>query len=157
MPRLVAAAGFHRRQDTHDSGLFPSLVQHWSHMLLLTELLFAANEHDLRPVCGSDPLHVLPNGIAQRLSPLGVVENADLVLVKVVRHAFGITPLRQRALDDDPVIAGEDASDLALVPVCQPWHAHSGILSIAGRGGGVRRGVSTLAPWGGRRERLMRA
>jgi len=26
VPRLVAAAGFHRRQDAHDSGLFPSLV-----------------------------------------------------------------------------------------------------------------------------------
>ena len=147
MPRLVAAAGFHRRQDTHDSGLFPSLVQHWSHMLLLTELLFAANEHDLRPVCGGDPLHVLPNGIAQRLSPFGVVENADLVLVAVVRHAFGIAPLRQRALDDDPVIAGENASDLALVPLGQQLHAHSGIIQLGAevRSSGGFRG---LAPAG---------
>ena len=79
MPRLVAAAGFHRRQDTHDSGLFPSLVQHWSHMLLLTELLLAANEHDLRPVSGGDPLPVLSDDTAPWLCPLGVVENADLV------------------------------------------------------------------------------
>jgi hypothetical protein len=33
-------------------------------------------------------------------------------------------------LDDDPVIAGENASDLALVPLGQPLHAHSGIIQL---------------------------
>src|SRR6516165_7921963 len=120
-------------------------------MLLLTELLFAANEHDLRPAFGGDPLHVLPNGIAQRLSPLGVVENADLVLVKVVGHAFGIAPLRH------PVIAGENASDLALVPLGQQLYAHSGIIQLGAEVRVVRRGFRGLAPWRSMRQRLTRA
>src|SRR5215470_13480482 len=98
-------------------------------MLLLTELLLAANEHNLHPVFGRDLLHVLPDGIAQWLRPFGVVENADLVLVKVVRHAFGVAPLRQCPLHDDPVIAAENASNLALVPLDQEFNAHSGIIS----------------------------
>src|SRR5215469_1872769 len=98
-------------------------------MLLLTELLLAANEHNLHPVFGRDLLHVLPDGIAQWLRPFGVVENADLVLVKVVRHAFGVAPLRQCPLHDDPVIAAENASNLALVPLGQEFNAHSGIIS----------------------------
>ena len=98
-------------------------------MLLLTELLLAANEHNLYPVFGRHSLHVLPDGIAQWLRPLGVVENADVVLVKVVRHTFGVAPLRQCPLHDDPVIAGENASNLALVPLGQEFNAHSGIIS----------------------------
>src|SRR5205823_2943753 len=32
-------------------------------------------------------------------------------------------------LDDDPVVAGENASDLALVPFCKEFDAHSGIIA----------------------------
>jgi hypothetical protein len=32
-------------------------------------------------------------------------------------------------LDDDPVVTGENASDLALVPLCQKFDAHSGIIT----------------------------
>jgi hypothetical protein len=33
-------------------------------------------------------------------------------------------------LDDDPVIAGENASDLVLVPLGQQLYAHSGIIQL---------------------------
>jgi hypothetical protein len=49
--------------------------------------------------------------------PIGVVENADLVLVQVVRHALGVAPVRRRPLHNDAVIAGENASNLALALV----------------------------------------
>jgi len=32
-------------------------------------------------------------------------------------------------LDDDPVVAGKNASDLALVPFCKEFDAHSGIIA----------------------------
>ena len=32
-------------------------------------------------------------------------------------------------MDDDPVVAGENASDLALVPLCKKFDAHSGIIA----------------------------
>jgi hypothetical protein len=66
---------------------------------------------------------------AQRFGPLGVVEDADLVRVEVVGHATGVAPLRRRPLKDDPVVAGENASDLALVALCQEFHAHPGIIT----------------------------
>jgi len=158
MPRLVAAAGLHGRQDPHDSGLFPSLVQHWSDLLLWTELLVAAKEHDLRPVSGRAPLQVLSDDIAPWLCPLGVVENADLVLVNVVRDAFGITPLRQRALDDDPVISRRERQrsgpGTALSTMARPL----GRPIYSWARGSRQAGVSTtLAPWGSRRACLMRA
>ena len=94
VPRLVRPARLHRRQNAHQPGLFPALVQHFFDPLLLAELLLASNELDLHPVFGGDTLHVLSNGIPQRLGPLGVVEDADLVLVKVVGHPLGVAPLR---------------------------------------------------------------
>src|SRR5215813_1715002 len=129
MPRLVATTGLHRGQNAHQSRLFSTLVQHLFDPFLLAELLLTSNKFDLDSVFVSDTLHVLPNGLAQRLCPLRVVENADLVLVEVVRHALGVAPLWNRPLDDDPVVAGKNASDLALVPLGQEFDAHSGIIT----------------------------
>jgi hypothetical protein len=120
-------------------------------MLLLTELLLAANEQNLYPVFGRHPLQVLPDGIAQWLRPFGVVENADLVLAKVVRHTFGVAPLRQCPLHDDPVIAGENASNLALVPLGQEFNAQgiiSDILFGSGYAGLGVRGTGSYAGGG---------
>jgi hypothetical protein len=51
--------------------------------------------------------------------------------------------------DDDPIVAGENASDLALVPLCQEFDAHSGIITnglfgsgYAGLGSSARRGLA---------------
>src|SRR5215471_12222086 len=129
MPRLVATTGLHRGQNAHQSRLFSTLVQHLFDPFLLAELLLTSNKFDLDSVFVSDTLHVLPNGLAQRLCPLRVVENADLVLVEAVRHALGVAPLWNRPLDDDPVVAGKNASDLALVPLGQEFDAHSGIIT----------------------------
>src|SRR5262245_34670549 len=129
MPRLVATTGLHRGQNAHQSRLFSTLVQHLFDPFLLAELLLTSNKFDLDSVRGGDTLHVLPNGVAQRLCPLRVVENADLVLVEVVRHALGVAPLWNRPLDDDPVVARKNASDLALVPLGQKFDAHSGIIT----------------------------
>jgi hypothetical protein len=56
-------------------------------------------------------------------------------------------------LDDDPVVAGENASDLALVPLCQEFDAHSGIITdilfgsgSAGLGLLSRVNCSSLSP-----------
>src|SRR5712691_10756749 len=129
MPRFVGAAGLHYRQNAHQSRLFPTLLQHLLDPLLLAKLLLASNKLDFHAVFGSDALHVFPNGVSQRLCPPGVVEDADLVLIKIVRHALGVAPLRKRLLDDDPAVAGEHTGDLALVPFCQEFDAHSGIIT----------------------------
>jgi hypothetical protein len=50
------------------------------------------------------------------------------MLVEIVRHTPGVAPLRKCPLNEDSVIAGENASDLALVPLGQKFDAHSGII-----------------------------
>src|SRR5215467_11765384 len=75
-----------------------------------------------------DVLHVFPNRVPQRLCPLGVVEDANLVRVEILGHPLGVAPLRQRPLNDDPVIAGQSDGDPALVPFRQEFDAHSGII-----------------------------
>src|SRR5215813_5209500 len=159
MPRLVATTGLHRGQNAHQSRLFSTLVQHLFDPFLLAELLLTSNKFDLDSVRGGDTLHVLPNGVAQRLCPLRVVENADLVLVEVVRHALGVAPLWNRPLDDDPVVAGKNASDLALVPLGQEFDAHSGIITDILFGSGYAGlGCNSVLPccvWPNRETRLL--
>src|ERR1035441_7972701 len=50
--------------------------------------------------------------IAQWLGKLRVVEDADLTRVQVVGHCLRVAKVWNRSLDDQPVIAAEDAHDL---------------------------------------------
>src|SRR5215471_7930981 len=97
-------------------------------MFLLAEFLLASYKYDLHLVLGGYPLHVLPDRITQWLGPFGVVENADPMLVAVVRHALCVAPLRYCSLHDDPVVTGKNASNPALVPFRQKLNAHLTII-----------------------------
>src|SRR5215831_10439657 len=97
-------------------------------MFLLAEFLLAPYKYDLHLVLGGYPLHVLPDRITQWLGPFGVVENADPMLVAVVRHALCVAPLRYCSLHDDPVVTGKNASNPALVPFRQKLNAHLSII-----------------------------
>src|SRR6266699_3679621 len=43
------------------------------------------------------------------VGPLRIVEDPNLVRVKIARHPRRVTPPGYRALDDDPVVTGEQA------------------------------------------------
>jgi hypothetical protein len=118
MPGLVAAARLHSRKNAHCARMLPALGQNRFHPILLPETLSAPHKFDLDPVIGRDSLHVFAKRLAQWLGPLWVVENSDLVLVNVVSHPAGIAPPRYGLLDDDPVVAAENPSDLIFIPVC---------------------------------------
>src|SRR5712672_4110682 len=104
--------------------------------ILLPETLPAAHELDLDSIFGGDSLHVCAKRLPQRLGPLRIVEDPHLVRVKIARHPRRVTPPGYRALDDDPVVTGEQASDLAFMPFRQKLNAHSGIVTIFLSGSG---------------------
>src|ERR1051325_1813292 len=84
MPRLVAAARLHRRQNAHYARMIPAFLQHFLGPILLPETFSAPYKFDLHGIIGREALHVLPKRLAHSLGPLGVVEDSDLVLVKVM-------------------------------------------------------------------------
>ena len=118
MPWLVAPTWLHGGENTHHARLFSALLQNLLDPVFLAQAFPAAHELDLDPVFGGDTLHVCAQRLAQRLGPLRVVEDPDLVLVEVFGHPAGIAPPRYRALNNDPVVTGENPSDLVFVPLC---------------------------------------
>src|SRR5439155_14713072 len=108
VPRLVDGTRFHGREDAHQAGVMPSLLEDFFHPVLFAEILFA-DEHDLRAVLGGESFGILSQGVAQRLSKVGVIKNPDLPSFQVRRHALTVTEHRQPYLDRDAVVAGKHA------------------------------------------------
>src|ERR1035441_5597541 len=63
--------------------------------------------------------------IAQWLGKLRVVEDADLTRVQVVGHCLRVAKVWNRSLDDQPVVAAEDAHDLIGKSVGKQLRTHS--------------------------------
>jgi hypothetical protein len=108
--------------------VLPSLLQDLLDPVFFAKALPAAHKLDLHSILRGDALQVLAKLLSQRLGPLWVIEDPQLVLVKIVGHPAGVTPARYRALNEDPVIAGKNARDLIFVPCGQQFDAHSGIV-----------------------------
>src|SRR5208283_43331 len=117
------------RQNAHHSRVLPSFLQDLHDPVFFAKALPAAHKLDLQSILRGDSLHVLAKLVSQRLGPLWVIEDAQLVLVKIVGHPAGVTPAWYRALNEDPVIAGKNAHDLVFVPFGQQLDAHSGIVT----------------------------
>jgi hypothetical protein len=75
-----------------------TILQDWVNLVLLAEALGAADEFDLQAVLGCQPLGVLPQRFAQRLPPLGVVGDANVMSLEISAHPFGVTQSGQGAL-----------------------------------------------------------
>src|SRR3984957_14210510 len=61
----------------------------------------------------------LAHSIAKRFGKSRIVEDPDLPRRKKSRHSFRVTGSRQRAGDDDPVIAGEHPGEALAVTLRQ--------------------------------------
>jgi len=106
VPGLIAVAGFHRRDDMHQAGMVAADGEHLGDDVLLAEMVlgnvFDGNAGSLSQ-CGSAVAHA----ITKRFGKSPIVEDADLPRRKKPRHSLRIAGPRQRAGDDDPVVAGE--------------------------------------------------
>jgi hypothetical protein len=116
--------------------VLPSFLRGLLDPVFFAKALPAAHKFNLQSILRSDSLNVLAKLLSQRLGPLWVIEDPQLVPAKIVGHPAGLTPARYRGLNDDPVIAEKNASDLIFVPFGQQLDAHSGIVmhSLFGSG-----------------------
>ncbi len=81
-------------------------------LVLLAKALGAADEFNLQPVLLREALGVFSWSLSQRLCPLRVVKDANVMGVEIRRHPFRITQARQGALNQQAVVAEKHAGDL---------------------------------------------
>src|SRR5207253_9009580 len=80
--------------------------------------VFDGNASGTRQLGGALAL-ALAHAIAKRFGKSRIVEDADLPRRKKYRHSLRVTGSRQRAGDDDPVIAGEHPGEALAVTLRQ--------------------------------------
>src|ERR1700680_2677620 len=118
MPGLVGVAGFHRRDDMHQAGTVATDDKHPGDDVLLADVVlgnvFDGNASGTRQLGGA-----LAHSIAKRFGKSRIVEDPDLPRRKKSRHSLRVTGSRQRAGDDDPVIAGEHPGEALTVNLRQ--------------------------------------
>ena len=129
MPGHEGRAGFHRREDVHQARLQPSHRQHGFDPVFLAKRAHRANELDRDALLTRKLLGVGPDLLPQRLGKAWVVEQPHVMYPQIGRHPFRITDPRQCAGNDQPVIAGQDAGNLAGIAFRQQRHASAPFLS----------------------------
>jgi len=108
MPRTIRSTAFHRAKDMHQAWLFAALVQDFLNPGFLAKILIA-HKFDLYSVGLRQRFGILSNPLAQRLGKLGIVEDANALLIQIMRHALGVTEGLQTAREHNAVIATQHA------------------------------------------------
>jgi hypothetical protein len=78
VPRFVARARFHGRQDVHQSGSIATFSEYARHQIFLANVALA-HVLDVNARCRADLLRPLPNALSQRFGKSRVVKDADTV------------------------------------------------------------------------------
>jgi len=102
VPGFVGVAGFHRRDDMHQAGMVAADREHLGDDVLLADVLLGSmfdGDAGSTSQLGSAVAHA----ITERFGKSRVVEDPDLPRREKSRHSLP----RQRAGDDDPVVARE--------------------------------------------------
>ena len=125
--RLLVMPGFERRtglqggEDMDQSRMIATLGDDLLQTFFLTEILLS-DKFDLQTIVPSQTLRLETDFFPQRLSKLGIIENANALRSQVATHRFGITDIGKRAGDDYPIEAREDASNLTGISFYQCGH-----------------------------------
>src|ERR1700677_4580146 len=88
MPGLVGIARLQGGKNMNQARMLPAPPQNLSDPVLLAEVGLAEVIHRDAGV-GGQTLGVVPHLIGQRLGELGIVEDADLVMMKDAGHSLG--------------------------------------------------------------------
>ena len=118
VPGFVAVAGFHRRDDMDQAGMVAAGGKHLGDDVLLAEVVlgnvFDDNASSTRQLGGA-----VAHSIAKWFGKSRIIEDPDLSRRKKSRHSLRIAGARQRAGDDDPVVAGEHPGEAPVVTLRQ--------------------------------------
>lgn len=114
--------GFHGGENVHQPGMVASLRDNLLDPLFFSELPLPTDILDLQSIFSSQSLCVLSNFIAERFSPLRVVEEANLSNIQVQSQSTLVTDLRNGPGKDHSVKTGEDPAYLVAVTLGQELH-----------------------------------
>ena len=118
VPGLVGRAGFHCRDDMHQTGMVAARGQHRGNYVLLADVA-AGNVLDGNAGSRSQLGGALAHTITKRLGKSRIVEDADLPRREKCRHPLCIARPRQGTGDDDPVVAGQHPGEALTVTLGQ--------------------------------------
>ncbi len=104
MPRPIARARLHGRQNMHKARRIASLSKHLLHQRLLADVAFA-DMLNLNPGRSTNFQGTCSNALTQWLGKLGVVKDADAPAVQETGHAACVARPRHRAGDHHAVVA----------------------------------------------------
>src|ERR1700730_2797809 len=106
VPGLVGVAGFHRRDDMHQAGMGAAHRKHLGDDVLLADVALGdvldGNASGTGQLGGA-----FAHPITKRFGKSRIIKDLDLPRRKKPRHSPRIAGPRQRARDDNPVVAGE--------------------------------------------------
>src|SRR3990172_8304803 len=105
VPRTIRRTPLHRSKDMYQTGLITALLQNLLDTVFFAKILLAAmRKLNLHSVCLSQRFGVLSNAFAQRFCKFGIIENANPLLIQIMRHSLGVTERLQTACDHNTVI-----------------------------------------------------
>ena len=119
VPRLIAVAHLHRRDDVHQARMRPARRQNLGHDIFLTDIVLrdVLNRNAGR---GGQRCRRLAHPVAQRRGKLrGIIKDPDTARLEYFGHPLGEARSRQRAGDDNAVVARQNPGEPIMVPIRQ--------------------------------------
>ena len=111
VPRFIGLTCLHGRENMNKARMAATALQSFGDDVFLADMSLA-DELDLNPVLLRQPLSIGANSITQGFCKMGIIEDANLMSVKIARHSLCKAETGENPLDDDPVVAGNDPSNL---------------------------------------------
>lgn len=126
VPRFERGAALHRAEDVHESGLASPFGEDLLDAVLLAKGIDVTDELDLQPVLLRHGFGVLPDLVPQGLGELREVEDSHLAPVELPGERPGMSDVRERSHDEDPVKARKHAAKAVRVSIDERGHGVSG-------------------------------
>ena len=94
VPGLVGIAGFHGRDDVHQTGVVATVLEHTRDNIFLPDMRLR-NVLDGNSRLSRQRCRTVTHAVAQRLGKFGVIEDADTLGIQISSHPSGIANHRR--------------------------------------------------------------
>jgi len=121
VPRLLGTTQFHRRKNVNQAWMLASLSHNFFYPFFLTKA-FLADEIDLEAIFICQSLGISPDFLSQRLGSLGIIKDADAVVIQIAGHSCGVANAGDRPGEDHSVKNRQIAANLGGMTVWKKCH-----------------------------------